>query len=125
MANKASTTVTRTLDMGVEDFNRDLSHAVRGYVIGSWTADPRFMVSTGAGTATIECRESRGVEGNRRLAVSIEFRRCAARDVAEFLRRFDRVMSRGESAGLAALRARLRAGAGRYSLRPNRVRAAA
>ncbi len=125
MANKASTIITRTLDMGVEDFNRDLSRAVRGYIIGSWTADPRFMVTTGTGSATIECRESRGPDGNVRLAVIIEFRRCTARDVAGFLRRFDRVMLRGEASRLAALRARLAAEAGRYSLRPNRIRAAA
>ena len=125
MANSHSTIVTRTLDMGVEEFNRDLARAVRGHVIGSWTADPRFMVATGAGSAVIDCRETTGPEGSDRLEVGIEFRRCKPRDIAEFLRRFDRVMLRGEAEGLAALRARRLAEAGRYSLRPRRVRATA
>ena len=125
MANKTSTLVTRTLDMGIEDFNQELSRAVRGHVIGSWTAEPRFMVATGDGSVLIECRTIRGPDGTDRLAVGIEFRRCSARQIAEFLRRFDRVMLRGEASGLAALRARLVAEAGRHSLRPKRVRAAA
>ena len=79
MANKTATIVTRTLDMGFEDFNRDLTRAVRGHVIGSWTEEPRFMVATGEGSAVIECHEICAPDTGRRLAVSIEFRRCAAR----------------------------------------------
>ncbi len=33
MANKTSTIVTRTLHMGVEDFNRDLARAVRVTIV--------------------------------------------------------------------------------------------